>query len=115
MKTIKPCSLILFGVCVAAALTPSIGFADPLTRTTRKRDTTLAQAIKSTSKNQNRTVYVVSNDTPTGSNIPRVSRVYRGVATNASQAISYNDLGITGTDDVATALFKLDPSFTRRR
>lgn len=107
------CSLALFGFCVAAALTPSDSFADPVARSSKERQRIVVNALQETAKHPNRTVYIISNSSITGSNIPSVTRVYRGVSTTqANRTISYADLGITGSDDVAGALYKLDPSFT---
>ncbi len=107
------CSLVLFGCCAAAVSTPSNGFADPVTRPAKDRQTVVVSAKAENAKHPNRTVYIVSNQSITGSHIPSVTRVYQGISTTqANRAITYNDLGITGTDNVAGALLKLDPSFT---
>jgi hypothetical protein len=62
----------------------------------------------------------ISNEVPTGSHVPAVLRVYRGTLTSASAASPlavYNrrSLDISGSDDVATALYKLDPSIGTTR
>jgi len=63
----------------------------------------------------------ISHEVPTGSHVPAVLRVYRGTLTTASAASSplvvytRRSLDISGSDDVATALYKLDPSITTVR
>ena len=70
--------------------------------------------------NRDRETVYITNEVPTGSHLPAVLRVYRGTLTSASAGSPlavYNrrSLDISGSDDVATALYRLDPSIVINR
>lgn len=72
-------------------------------------------ALRSVPRHQ--VIYYITSTARTGSLIPMVYRRYDNRLDSASNAAVYGSQAIeaTGTLDVSTALYKLDPSFTSHR
>ncbi len=112
MKRLITLSVAMLSVCAVVVVSPSSGSAAPGDKSTKTDGKTV---IKSTvNASQERTYFVRSRECATGSFIPSVYRVYRGVATStaSSSGRAYTDLGPAGSDNVGTSLARLDPSIS---
>ena len=117
MKKLIHGSIALFGVCAVMAAAPSTGRAvEAETAHAPSKKSTILTA-KPSPGYKDRIVYVLSNYVATGSNIPVVYVVYHGTVTtiNSQNRSTYGNLGASGSEDVAGALGRFDPSITSRR
>lgn len=117
MKKLIHCSLALFGVCAVVAAAPSTGRAvEAETAHAPSKQSSILTA-KPSPGYRDRIVYVISNYAATGSNVPVVYTVYHGTVTtiNSQNRATYGNLGASGSEDIAGALGRFDPSITSRR
>ena len=108
-------NLLLF-LSVVGCLVPAFSHADvPLAKSKRASHTVAKPVVVAKpAPKRDRIVYYITNETRVGSLIPMVYRSYGGRIDSASSPAVYGTTAIaeTGTLDVGTALYKLDPSFT---
>lgn len=114
MKRIITLSVALFGVCAVVVVSPSSGSAAPADKLAKSDAKAVVKPVKAA---RDGNYYIVSRECATGSNIPSVYRVYRGVVTSTSLSSgrAYTDLGPAGSDNVGASLVRLDPSITINR
>lgn len=114
MKKLLHFSATLFGVCSVLLARPATSVAvtpgEPPVAATRA---SILNAKPSLGY-RDRVVYVISDQAETGSHIPTVFRVYHGtiMAIGSMNRSTYYNLRVTGQENVASALGRIDPSVT---
>ena len=111
MKKTFAVSTAILGACIVA---PFAGKASLPPQKTNDPAFKSTSRLKSTVTDDNRAVYVITHGTSTGSLIPTVYRIYRGrvTASSSRSSATYADLSLAGSESVAGALTRLDPSIT---
>ena len=106
-------TLLLLALAGCVAL-PAVTHADTLA--TKSKKTTKTAAVVPARAASNQIIYYLTPTPRTGSNIPMVYRRYGGRIDSASNAAVYgqSELAKTGSLDVGTTLYKLDPSISFR-
>ena len=106
--------MALLGACAVVVAAPASGRAAERGKASAPAKVPSIFDSKPSPGYRDKVVYVLSNTAATGSNVPTVYRVYHGTVNTVGSASrsAYFNLAITGSNDVAGALSRLDPAVT---